>query len=634
MCGFAGFMCLNGHRDGCDEREAILAAMARQLSLRGPDDEQFFDDGLLSLVFRRLSIIDVAGGRQPMWNEDQTILAAVNGEIYNFQSLRNDLEAGHQFNSCSDSEVVLHLYEEHGDNFLQFLNGMFALLIWDTKRQRLLLARDRLGIKPLYYALKDDVLYFASELKALLAHPNLNVRINWQDLKWFEEDQPDYLPTYVEGIHHLHGGRTLSFDSASGTTTNVYWDIERFLPRDFNHAGQPTREQYIDGYIDLISDSVTQHLVSDVPVGMFLSGGIDSALMAHLAAEHNNDLVCFTVADENTYSSGDVRNAENLSRALGLEQHTVLYDHATFLDDIAFDLMQFERLIWLMDSPRFDIEWLFKYELHKYAQTHSPGMKVMLIGQGADEFTGGYSSRLDNSHVDWEHYLTDEVKAEQCQRSARSKGIPERIASMTRLDAPVKHEHSLAFIYQQQLKFFRMQLQYFNLWHEDRTSSGNGVEARVPYLDHRLVEFLLSVPVNMYEELFWNKTILREAVARLMPDYPSLHPKMSFFIGDKMHTIHAMGLQMVERIYQPFMEKYLDSGTSIFERRRLQQLHYLASQKKEQSLFAAWRLIECMAIEIFAGLVTSNAPAPEIFFVRTASPLRRVSDADFLTQAS
>src|SRR5262245_30864974 len=183
MCGFAGFVSFDPrHQRAAAERRAILHAMGGQLARRGPDDETLFDDGILAFVFRRLSIVDVAGGRQPIWNEDRSVFVSVNGEIYNHAELRGTLREAHAFSTRSDSEIALHLHEERGPEFLALLNGMFALVLWDTRARRLLLARDRVGIKPLYYARTRDGLLFGSELKSLLAHPDCPTELNLADV--------------------------------------------------------------------------------------------------------------------------------------------------------------------------------------------------------------------------------------------------------------------------------------------------------------------------------------------------------------------------------------------------------------------------------------------------------------------
>ncbi|HET6564166.1 MAG TPA: asparagine synthase-related protein, partial [Xanthomonadales bacterium] len=273
---------LSGLNATAAERRSALAAMGAQLSRRGPDDEQFYDDGLISLVFRRLSIIDLAGGQQPIWNEDHSILSVVNGEIFNHQELRARLAGRHQFASRSDSEVVVHLFEEGEDELLQQLNGMYALLVWDTHQRRFLLARDRLGIKPLFYAETPGGLLFGSELKALLAHPDCPREIRWAD---FEPGRgfDDPPCTFLRDVHQLPGGCAMVVAGTGRPLQKTYWAVQDFFPTAGNNASQDPAN-WSQRYGELLQDSVSRQLMSDVPLGLFLSGGIDSSLLAAMAA--------------------------------------------------------------------------------------------------------------------------------------------------------------------------------------------------------------------------------------------------------------------------------------------------------------------------------------------------------------
>ena len=620
MCGFAGWLSFKGQRLAPEARRQALAAMGRQLALRGPDDEQFHDDGLLCLIFRRLSIIDVAGGRQPLWNPARDTLAVVNGELYNHAALRAAFPA-YPFATRSDAEVVLPLYERQGAEFAAALNGMFAALLWDTRQRRLLLARDRLGIKPLYWAEQDGVLYFASELKALLAHPLLRRTPDWQALDWYQQAHDAGIPSYVQGVRQLQGGRRLEC-TATGVREDVWWDIRDHFPAPGATARPP--EHYIEGCRALLEDSVRGHLLSDVPVGLFLSGGFDSSLIAALAARHCPGLHCFTVAEENTWAAGDVGNAQRLATRLGLPQHSVRFAAGSLLHELDYRLEDFEHLIWLLERPAFDLEWLFKLELHRYARSRVPGLKVILLGQGADEFAGGYSCRHDTPHRSWAHYLRDEVLPEQHRRAVRAAGWPPHLAHAVRPPAP--DAALLDGAYHRHMQFFALQLQFFNLWHEDRTAAGNSLEARVPFLDHRLVEWLAAIPPALHGEWFFNKQLLRAAGAPFLPDFPAAHPKVSFFFGRRMARIHALGRELALRLFDRFAERYLDSD-SVFEPARLRGLHARAAEAGGAAEPAALQLLECMSIEIFARLVADPAPLAARAPPWTPSPLQPLDAA-------
>lgn len=601
MCGISGFISFDPEVLGISQRREILARMSRALARRGPDDAQYYDDGILSLVFRRLSIIDVEGGRQPLWNEDHTIMVAVNGEIYNHEELRAQLSADHEFSTCSDCEVVLHLYEAHGERGFEKLNGMFAVVLWDTKARRLLLARDRLGIKPFYYSETEKGLVFASELKALLMHPDCPGELNWRDLAQVGIQQKEGVSSYVKCVHHLPAGTILSLSTRKRSTITRYWSIDRSMDENVPHGGA---SEYCEKYRHLVQDAISKQLMSDVPIGLFLSGGIDSSLIAAIAARANNKLHCFTIAERTTISSGDLQQAIKLCKGLGVRLHAAYMDAVEIAQ--RFRLRDFERMILLMESPRFDPEWLFKYELHKFVKQQVPGIKVILIGQGADEFAGGYSNQMDSHVHDWPEYIRSIIRPSIREFTLANHEIPERFGDY------LEDEHLEILAkgslnsYRTAMKLFVNQLQYFNLWHEDRTSSYNGIEARVPYLDHRLVELLASVPESLHDELFWDKKIVRETLQEQVPSYPREKKKVPFFSIDDDSSIDEMVYLMAKRLYPEFREQYLHSDETIFDWQVVDELHHKVCSTSGDFLLAAWRVLEIMAIAIFDGIVRNQ----------------------------
>jgi asparagine synthase (glutamine-hydrolysing) len=237
MCGFAGQINLQGLAGRPEQRLTWLRAMGQQLARHGPDDEQFYDDGVLALVFRRLSIIDLAGGRQPIWNEDHSIFAAVNGEIYNHQDIRRRLSTRHVFSTSSDSEVIVHLFEEHGASVMEELNGMFAFIVWDTSNRRLLMARDRLGIKPLFFTVVGNSLIFASKLKALLAHPDCPRDLDWQDFMQ-SSALKHHLPTSIKEVRQLPGGHYLCVEQGKPIEPCAYWSLRDHISPAKTAAGR------------------------------------------------------------------------------------------------------------------------------------------------------------------------------------------------------------------------------------------------------------------------------------------------------------------------------------------------------------------------------------------------------------
>ncbi len=619
MCGFAGQINLQGLAASPEQRMLWLRAMGQQLARRGPDDEQFHDDGFLALVFRRLSIIDLAGGRQPIWNEDHSVFTAVNGEIYNHEDIRRRLSARHVFSSQSDSEVIVHLYEEHGASLMQELNGMFAFVVWDTRNRRLLLARDRLGIKPLFYTVVGNSLIFASELKALLAHPDCPRDLDWQD---FEQRSAlkQGLPTYIQGVQHIPGGHYLSVQQGKSIVPRSYWSLRDHFPSAQAAAGRSAR-YYSAQYGELLHDSVRKRLMSDVPLGLFLSGGIDSTLLAALAAGAQQELHCFTVVEDSTIEAGDVEQARRASAELGLNYYPVRYDAKTLLDELDYTLAQFEFLIWALETPRFSMEWLLKHELHRFAKTQIPELKVMLLGQGADEFAGGYSQSMGNENQSWQSYQA-RLASSRLHHYRMDKGIPEYMHPALSDHYPPDQETGGWSEYQREMLERTNVLQNYNLWHEDRTSSCHGVEARVPFLDHRLVELLASVPCELHETLFFDKHIVREQLAWSLPSYPKDKLKVRFFVTGQEHSITRLRIEIIRRIFPEFKRKYLDQPGAIFSAQRMATYYKLIVSGGKTTTQDLEDFSNCMAIAIFDRFC-DGIPMPGLSAaVDPPSPLR------------
>lgn len=594
MCGFAGFLSFSGSALTVEERQRVLVSMGKAIAHRGPDDQQIYDDGFLSLVFRRLSIVDLEGGRQPIPNETGDRLIVVNGEIYNHLALRAELAGKHVFGTGSDSEVPLHVIEDDGPDGLRRLHGMFALAVWNTAQRELLLARDPLGIKPLYVCRLPDGVLFGSELKAILIHPQCPRDIDWRALQIFGVQQCSPVTTYIKDVEHLPGGHYLLAQDGQ-VRVSAYWRIDDYLgSAPFGEDAQAYRREY-----ERCLEQVTvEHLLGDVPVGLHLSGGLDSSLLAAIAAARSRDLACFTVVERTSFRAGDVAAAQQVTTALGIPWFPVLFDYRTLLDEIQFDLERLEQSVFMMDSPRFDPEWIFKEELHRFARRQHPAMKVVLIGQGADEFAGGYSNRIDRPRSNWGQYLNEEVFPDLRYYDALGRHIPERL----RVLSPLLEEKAAAARlgpYHRKMKLLTFQLQHFNLWHEDRTSAFQSLEARVPYLDHRLVELLASIPEALHAELFWNKRIVREAIRHRLPSYNAEHHKVPFFCTGDTRSIDVIVHEMVRRVAEPFIEKYLEPADSVLDTVGVRTLARNVLARRGGFYTDSWRLLECMVICIF-----------------------------------
>ncbi|HEV2417687.1 MAG TPA: asparagine synthase (glutamine-hydrolyzing), partial [Terriglobia bacterium] len=375
MCGICGIFDF----DRNDPVSAdTLGAMNSRIIHRGPDDEGFYVAGNIGLAMRRLSIIDLSAGHQPMSNEDGTLWIVFNGEIYNHQELRPDLEArGHRYQTHSDTETILHLYEEYGKDCLDRLRGMFAFAIWDTRSRRLFCARDRLGIKPFYYRGDPSRFLFGSEIKTILAHPAVKAEFNRAVL-------PEYLAfgylsgeeTFFRGVRKLMPGHWLELDESGNAKIERYWDLA--VPEA---AEVRPRSYYVKTYGEMLEQAVSSHLMSDVPLGVFLSGGLDSSVVAALTTKlRRSPIETFAVGyAESAYS--ELPYAQEVARHIGSIHHEVRVSWNDFMESLP-------KLIWHEDEP---VVWPSSVPLYFVAKLARERVKVVLTGEGSDETLAGYT---------------------------------------------------------------------------------------------------------------------------------------------------------------------------------------------------------------------------------------------------
>lgn len=621
MCGFAGFLTSGTSQAKNSERESILRKMGEQLSLRGPDDEQLFNSERLSLVFRRLSIIDVAGGKQPIWNQQQTMFVVVNGEIYNYEELRLQLESKYHFQTHSDSEVVLHLYAERGIEALQSLNGMFAIVIWDATKQELFLARDRLGIKPLYYYQAGSQFVFGSTLTSLLVHPDVVNIPQWQDIKNLNAST-----SYVYRIKRLPGGHYLTCNALGEMKENCYWELSNYLVMP-GSCTERLSQDYITEYRELFADSVKKQLMSDVPVGAFLSGGLDSSAIVAAASQFKKDLHCFTIISDFTLEVGDAEAARQLCEYLNLPFHPVWFDPEKILEIIDFSLEKFEYFIWLIDAPVFPIEYVLKHELHCYAKTLIPELKVMLLGQGADEFAGGYSTPEDRLQSSWNNFSAHLIQHEQ--NAIKIKQPISRNDGSYMFD--ILGSESIAFpaectAFQREMLRRIVMLQQYNLWHEDRSSSAQGIEARVPFLDHRLVEYLAAIPPEMQQTLFWDKKIIREMATQWLPSNIAYRKKS---YACEPAAEQRIKYKVLKAIFNEFQEKYQSlSGFENFnlDSNKLKPWYKEAHLNDTKGIYNINKLLDAMAMMVFNNVCLNQGLTVDLSKFKGQSPLQEVHD--------
>jgi len=551
MCGIYGFIAHKGQVNA-----EILARMGLALAHRGPDDGdekiEISDAAGVALGHKRLSIIDLsAAGRQPMANEDESIWLTLNGEIYNYQELRKELEyKGHQFRSHSDSEVVVHLYEESGAKCLEKLKGMFAFALWDGKNKSLLLARDRVGKKPLHYCLTRDGLIFASEIKSLLQHPwvsrDLDLRALSKYLSYEYVPAPD---TIFRSIKKLEPGHYLTYRDRESRVSR-YWDI----PLQDIQAKDRSEEDCAEELREFLDRSVRRRLVADVPVGLFVSGGLDSGIVAAVAAKAKSELDCFSIGfdersfDESAYS-------KKVAASLGIRHHLKIFTAPDMLQ-----LMQ--QLPRFLDEPLADPSIFPLYLLSRFAAGH---LKVVLSGDGGDELFAGYqtfqadklmryygalpgfvknSIRTISQHLPVSHdYLSADYKVKQF---LKADGVPPEIrfflwrgafspADQDALLAPDiraelgqfdRYEDIARYIDESGLQSsverllylcMKLYLQDNNLVTVDRASMANGLEVRCPLLDQDLVEFVSRLPTSYKLNGFRAKSLLKKAATGLLP---------------------------------------------------------------------------------------------------------------------
>src|SRR5438067_2444713 len=384
MCGICGALTFGQSADAVEER--TLRAMADTLRHRGPDADGYFvsPDHRVGFGFRRLSIVDLATGDQPMSNEDGSVWLIFNGEIYNHADHRPWLEArGLRVRSRCDAEVILHLYEEFGPDCVHHLRGMFAFAIWDASRRRLLLARDRVGVKPLYFAALDGLLLFGSEIKALLRHPALEPRLNEDALSLYLTFASTPAPlTLFASVQKLPPGHLLLVNADTGQRTlERYWQP---LPDADELGAKRHPEEYVERLEALVRESIGLRMMSDVPYGAFLSGGVDSsrnvALMAELA---DRPVSTFSVAIAGDTTSDELGCARAVAQRYGTQHHEVVIDEQDFIDYLP-------NLVWHQDEPLADPVCVPLHAVSEAARRSRT--KVVQVGEGADELFSGYTS--------------------------------------------------------------------------------------------------------------------------------------------------------------------------------------------------------------------------------------------------
>ena len=553
MCGITGWV--DWTRDLRQQRPVIVD-MTRTQTPRGPDAEGVWLSRHAALGHRRLAVIDIEGGRQPMQRAGHLgdpVVITFSGEIYNFQELRTQLSsAGWSFATRSDTEVLLTAYLEWGPDLVTRLNGMYAFAIWDERRQQLLLARDRLGIKPLYYAMLGDGLVFGSEPKALLAHPEMAAEVDLEGIAELMVVPRARTPGHAvyRGMRELKPGCLVLAD-ASGCRENRYWQVEaRPHTKDFAATTADVRS--------LLTDIVNRQIVADVPVGTLLSGGIDSSAITALAAqEFAGELTSFSVSVPTPAQAGsdswrpspDEPYAQLVAERLGLKHFVTKVSTDSLVEGI-------DRGLQARDLPGWGDLDTSMYHLFQAVRGHCT---VALSGESADEMFGGYTWQIDERYVGhpsfpWmysrrqpEFLLREEIRREIQPEAYEAERYRQALSEVPHLagEDPVRRR---------QREVFHLGLTRWLgalLDRKDRMSMAVGLEVRVPFADHRLAEYLFNIPADMKANGGTEKALLRQACADLLPAEIVNRPKSAYPASRDPGYLEAMKNLVLETIAEP-----------------------------------------------------------------------------------
>jgi asparagine synthase (glutamine-hydrolysing) len=617
MCGIAGFVTTTPGSGF----EPVLRRMTDAIDHRGPDDYGYYVDSYAALGHRRLSIIDVAGGHQPMANETQSLWIVYNGEIFNHADVRPRLErAGHRYATRCDTETILHAYEEFGPACVEQFRGMFAFVIWDSIRRRLFCARDRLGIKPLYYYWDGRLFAFASEIKALLEHPQISPALN-------EDLLPELLAfgyvseerTLFRGIRKLMPGHHLTLDlnqSRPEPRIEQYWDVPTPAPaRD-----APSTEDWIAELRRRLEETVRMRLMSDVPLGMFLSGGVDSSAIAALIRRMADGPVKTFAVGYREARYSELSYAAKVAREIGTEHHETIVGMGDFFNTLP-------RLIWHEDEP---INWPSSVSLYFVSKLAAEQVKVVLTGEGSDELFAGYE-RHQIQLLNAKGAAAYGLLPESLRRAVRN-GIASTPLLKAGLRRKLQHtflgrENTIESLYLDNFycafsrkeqngllasppaAVYRNYMRYFNerpdssslarmlyadqktylvelLMKQDQMSMACSIESRVPFLDHTFVEFAMHIPDGLKIRHGTQKYILKRAVEDLLPRDIIYRKKMGFPTPIRQWLLD----QRAEPLYQAltardgFLAEYLD----------VEQVKSLIARHRagtEDATDRVWRLI-------------------------------------------
>lgn len=562
MCGICGFT------GEVVDRDKVIRNMTEVITHRGPDSDGFFTDEYISMGFRRLSIIDLDNGSQPIYNEDKTLVLTFNGEIYNYKELRNELiEAGHTFATDADSEVLVHGYEQWGEDMLDKLRGMFGFAIYNTKDKSVFIARDFFGIKPMHYAVIGNDLVYASEIKSILEFPKYEKKFNEKALDSYLSFQYAVPPeTFFEGVYCLLPGHFMIFK-------NGQTEIVRYFEPKFRPDNNMTEEEAVDKIEAVFEDSVNAHKIADVEVGCFLSSGVDSSYVSTYFADQKT----FTVGFDFGEKYNEISWARGLSEHIGVEHHTHLISSEEFWD--AVPTVQYH-----MDQPLADPSCIALYFVSRLASDY---VKVVLSGEGADELFGGYTCYNDPRVFRiYQKIVPYFLRKALCKLARKLPDIKGRDYIIRATHPLEKRYIGNAFMYDYEEKcailrdpkiasepqrmtrryyyrtrrhddVTRMQTLDINLWmvgdillKADRMSMANSLELRVPFLDKEVWKVASRLPTDLRVNKHNTKYAMRKAAQRHLPIETAEKEKLGFPVPTRVWLRDENYYNIVKRTFE------------------------------------------------------------------------------------